>query len=72
MIDNFQQKLVNDLNNGITKYQDATIYTILLELCQNNDASEVFRMLHNAASDLGKVDEIENLYEQSKKWKWKN
>lgn len=59
MIDNFQQKLVNDLKNGITKYQDATIYTILVELCQNNDAS-VFSILHNVAVWLCAVADLKH------------
>ena len=42
MINSEQQKLVDDLKNGITTYRAATIYTA----------------------------ETENIYEQSKNWKW--
>lgn len=40
----FQQKLVDKLNNGELSYQNAPIYTILLDLVQGNSVDEVYRV----------------------------
>jgi hypothetical protein len=40
----FQQKLVDKLNNGELSYQNAPIYTILLDLVQGNSVDEVYKV----------------------------
>ena len=66
----FQRELVRKLRSGETSYEQASIYTVLLDLLQGNDAGEVFMVLHNAASDLGVRDEIEGRFEEAREWSW--
>jgi len=67
----FQKKLVKELNsNKELAYQDASIYTVLLDLVQGNSIEEVFMMLHNVATDLKKRKKLESQFEKAKSWKW--
>lgn len=67
----FQQKLVKKLHAvENSAYEDAAIYTVLLDLVQESDIEEVFMLLHSVASDLGKREEIESLFDKAKNWKW--
>ena len=67
----FQKKLVKELNsNKELAYQDASIYTVLLDLVQGNSIEEVFMMLHNVATDLKKRNKLESQFEKAKSWKW--
>lgn len=67
----FQLKLVKELrdeeNNG---YRNASIYTVILDLVQENGIDEVFMILHNVAHDLGKREYLENKFEDAKNWSW--
>lgn len=49
----FQQKQVNELRADFSKYEDASIYTILLDLVQGNGIDHVQEMLLNVADDWG-------------------
>lgn len=67
----FQRKLVEELkSNREFAYQDASIYTVLLDLVEDNGIEEVFMMLHNVATDLKKRKELESQFEKAKSWKW--
>lgn len=67
----FQRKLVEQLHSKEEfAYQDAAIYTILLDLVEGNGVEEVFMMLHNVATDLGKREEFEKQFEKAKDWEW--
>lgn len=52
-------------------YEEASIYTVLFELVERNGLNEVFMMLHNVANDLQKRKELEDKFNQAKKWEWK-
>lgn len=47
----FQQKLVDKLKNGKLLYQDASIYTIILDLVQGNGKEEVFRVFNEVTEN---------------------
>ena len=67
----FQRKLVKELkSNKEFAYQDASIYTILLDLIEGNGVEEVFVILHNVATDLKKRKELESQFEKVKGWEW--
>jgi hypothetical protein len=51
-------------------YEEASIYTVLLDLIEGNGLDEVFMMLHNVATDLEQRKELEDKFEEAKKWKW--
>lgn len=51
-------------------YEEAAIYTVLLDLVESNSLSEVMMMLHNVSSDLGKLKEFDEEAEKVKKMKW--
>lgn len=59
MITKFQKDLVKQLREGKLHYGDASIYTILLDLCQGNDPQEVFEVLKEVVQDLEKKIIIE-------------
>jgi hypothetical protein len=50
----FQQKLVDKLNNGELSYQNAPIYTILLDLVQGNSVDEVYRVFCEVIKEQNK------------------
>lgn len=65
----FQQKLVEKLNSEEpTAYKDSAIYTVLLDLVQNNNVEDIFIVLHDVATDLGKRKELEQLFEEVKNY----
>jgi len=67
----FQRKLVKELkSNKEFAYQDASIYTVLLDLVEGNGVDEVFMILHNVATDLKKRKKLESQFEKAKSWKW--
>jgi len=67
----YQRKLVEELNNNEEfAYQNASIYTVLIDLVENNGIHEVFIMLHNVATDLNKREELESKFEDAKRWIW--
>lgn len=68
----FQRKLVKELRNKDKDfvYQNAAIYTVLLDLVDGNGLDEVFMMLHNVATDLGKRKKLESKFKKAKDWKW--
>lgn len=67
----FQRKLVKDLkSNKEFAYQDASIYTVLLDLVEGNGVDEVFMILHNVATDLKKRKELESKFEKAKSLEW--
>lgn len=51
-------------------YAEASIYTVLFDLCEGNGIDEVFMMLHNVATDTGQRKELESKFDEAKKWKW--
>lgn len=63
----FQKRQVEKLRSGELKYEDAAIYTILLELLTSDSVSEVFSIFHNVASDIGKRDELEFMFDEAKR-----
>lgn len=66
----FQRKLVEELNSGKEfAYQEASIYTVLLDLVEGNGIDEVFTILHNVATDLKKREELESMFESVKNFK---
>jgi hypothetical protein len=67
---NFQKWLSDNLASGKLAYADAPIYTILYDLCEKNSIEEVFQMLHNVATDQGKRQELESMFEEAKKFEW--
>ena len=50
----FQHKLVDKLNNGELSYQNAPIYTILLDLVQGNSVDEVYRVFCEVIKEQNK------------------
>lgn len=46
------------------------IYTILKETIEASSVGEVYTMLHNVVSDLGRIKELEDKIEECKDWKW--
>ena len=70
-INEHQLKQLKDLRSGKEfSYQDASIYTVLLDLVQGSGIDEVFIMLHNVAFDLDKREEFESLFDNAKNYKW--
>lgn len=66
-----QREQVKKLRSNVEfAYQDASIYTVLLDLVEGNGIDEVFMMLHNVASDLGKREDLEKKFNESKAWEW--
>lgn len=65
LIDDFQLKLVEDLRSN-EQYQWASIYTILLELCMNNDINHVLDIMHDVSIDLQKRIEFEDNFKKLK------
>jgi hypothetical protein len=59
----FQQKLVDKLNNGELSYQNAPIYTILLDLVQGNSVDEVYRVFCEVIKEQNK-----KLYSEEDMW----
>jgi hypothetical protein len=59
----FQQKLVDKLNNGELSYQNAPIYTILLDLVQGNSVDEVYRVFCEVIKEQNK-----KLYSEVFEW----
>ena len=61
----FQQKLVDKLNNGELSYQNAPIYTILLDLVQGNSVDEVYRVFCEVIKEQNKKlyseEEVKNI-----------
>jgi len=51
-------------------YEKASIYTVLFDLVEGNGIDEVFMSLHNLATDLGQRQELENKFDDAKKWEW--
>ena len=49
----FQLKLVQKLQKS-HKYQDASIYTILLELCLNNNIDDIKELLKSIEKEINK------------------
>lgn len=68
-IDKFQKKLVKKLRTSEV-YMDADVYTILLDLSIDQGVDDVFMMLHNVATEMGKRKLLESLYKKSETWKW--
>lgn len=66
----FQQQLVDKLKQS-EEYEEASIYTIMLDLVSNNGVQETFLMLHNVCTDLDKREDLESQYEKSKNFEWK-
>lgn len=67
----FQKEQVKNLRSGDKyAYKQASIYTVLLDLCEGNGVDEVFLMLHNVAFDLGEREQLESKFEDAKKWEW--
>jgi len=67
----YQKKLVKKLRSGDKfAYEEASIYTILLDLCEGNGLDEVFMMLHNVASDNGERQMLEDKFKEAVEWKW--
>lgn len=64
----YQRGLVEMLRSGEKNaYEDAAIYTILLDLVDENGVDEVFKILHNVATDLGELEELESRFDDAKK-----
>lgn len=51
-------------------YEEASIYTILLDLIEGNGLEDVFMTLHNVATDTGERKLLEQKLEESKSWDW--
>lgn len=67
----FQREQVKKLRSQEKfAYEEASIYTILLDLVEGNGLDEVFMMLHNVASDLEQREELESKFEEAKMWEW--
>lgn len=71
MITKHQRKLLEQLrSNKENAYADASLYTILLDLCDGSGVDDVFLMLHNVAHDLDKREQLESLCEECPGWEW--
>lgn len=49
----FQQKKVNELRADYSNYEDAAIYTVLLDLVQGNGIDHIQEVLLDVANDWG-------------------
>ncbi len=66
-----QVELLKSCGNGADcAYAKASVYTVLLHLIQVTDLEEVLMILHNVAFDLGKREELEDLFERAKTYEW--
>lgn len=66
----YQQQLVEKLEEGELEYSDASIYTVLLSLVSGSDIGEVFMLLHNVSSDLGQREKLEGMFDRALEWDW--
>jgi len=66
----YQKKLAKQLHNNELPYDEASIYTILLDLVEGNGVTDIFMLLHNVATDLKKRKKLEGCFEDAKTWKW--
>lgn len=67
----FQREQVKKLRSQEKfSYEEASIYTVLLDLVEGNGLDEVFMMLHIVATDLKQRKELENKFKDAKKWEW--
>jgi len=67
----YQRELVKKLHSKENnEYINASIYTVILDLVEENGIDEVFMILHNVAHDLGKREYLENKFEDAKNWSW--
>jgi hypothetical protein len=66
----FQREQVRKLRAGKTSYFDASIYTILFDLVEGNGLDEVTGVLHNLAHDLGRREELETIFDDTKKYQY--
>lgn len=67
----FQREQVKKLRSQEKyAYEEASIYTVLFDLVEGNGMEEVFMMLHNVATDLEQRKELEDMFEEAKKWTW--
>ena len=67
----FQRELVKKLRSGKEgAYEDASIYTVLLDLSEGNGLTDVFMILHQLATDLGERQTLEDSFEEAKNWTW--
>lgn len=68
---NFQREQVNKLRSQEKiAHEEASIYTVLLDLIEGNGLDEVFIMLHNVATDLEQRKELEDKFDKAKNWVW--
>lgn len=66
----YQKKQLKKLReNANEAYESASIYTILMDLCETNGTEEVFIILHNVACDFNERELLESMFEEAKKWK---
>ncbi len=68
----YQMELVEKLRAGVISYEDAPIYTILLDMVSTNGIEEVFSTLHSLSSDLNQRDKLESMSAKSFSWQWDN
>lgn len=66
----YQMELVEKLRAGVISYEDATIYTILLDMVSTNGIEEVFSTLHSLSSDLNQREKLESISAKSLSWQW--
>lgn len=69
-IDKFQKQQLKDFRSGKLSYDEASLYTILLDLCKRASPVNVFVILHNVACDMGKRNDLESKFDKAKEWKW--
>lgn len=68
-MDDFQKQQLEALRSN-NEYKEATIYTILYDLVEGNDATEVYTILHQVATEQGQRKDLEETTVQSKWWEW--
>lgn len=67
----FQKELLKKLRSGKKNaYEDASIYTVLLDLVEGNGLRDVVDVLHMLANDLGEREYIESLFDKTKTHDW--
>lgn len=67
---NYQMVLVEKLRSGELSYEDAAIYTVLLDMVNANGIEEVFSTLHSLSSDLNERENLESIIINATNWKW--
>lgn len=67
---NYQMELVEKLRSGELSYEDAAIYTVLLDMVKANGIEEVFSTLHSLSSDLNEREKLESIIINSTNWEW--